>query len=184
MNQLADRSDAAHPVHHSAPMATGYDRQEIEQLAAMVAEKLGFLPGDDLDGAVSKLGGKFTYLDTEEYFFRGGTARIVVDGPKDFTISLHRSGGIFNNRFATAHELGHYILHSQLGKIPIKATHSEGSVAPEEWEATVFAAAFLMPGPKFREMAVERKLSTYDLSAYFMVSLEAVTRWKSMLGVA
>jgi len=184
MNQPADLPAVPQQPRHAAPKATGYDQQEIEQLAAMVAEKLGFSPGDDLDEAVNKLGGKFTYLDTEEYFFRGGTARIVVDGPKDFTISLHRSGGIFNNRFATAHELGHYILHSQLGKIPIKATHSEGSLAPEEWEATVFAAAFLMPAPKFREMAMGRKLSTYDLSAYFMVSLEAVTRWKSMLGVA
>lgn len=58
-----------------------------------------------------------------------------------------------------------------LGKIPLKAIHSEDSVAPEEWESTVFAAALLIPRNKFREMAEDYKLSIYALSAHFLVSL-------------
>ena len=175
-------ADGKASAPHNAPKPTGYKQSEIEQIASLVAKAVGFLPGNDLTPLVEKLGGQFRYLDTEEYFFKGGTARIVIDSPGKFVISLHKLGGLFNNRFAIAHELGHYFLHSKMGQIPITATHSEKSVSPEEWEATVFAAALLMPRSEVKRLS-NQHLSDYDLSATFSVSPEAVSHWKKMIGV-
>jgi hypothetical protein len=166
-------------VKHVAPRATGYTLEEIEQLASSIAARLGYEPGNDIAPVIKRLGGEFRYLDTEDYFFRADCERLVVDGPGRFTISLHKLGGLFNNRFAIAHELGHYFLHSEMGKIAIHANNSAERSA-EEWEATVFAAAFLMPRARMT-LLNERKLSVYDLSACFLVSPEAVTRWRRMI---
>ena len=164
---------------HSAPKPTGYNQLQIEELAASIAEKLEFSPGGELAPVVERLGGNFKYLDTEAYFFEGGTARIVVDGPGRFVISLHKLGGLFDNRFAIAHELGHYFLHSEMGRRPITAGHAEGAVSREEWEASVFAAAFLMPRSHVESLG--RKYSTYDMSAYFLVSVESLESWKKLI---
>lgn len=170
------------PLKHSAPKPTGYDADEIGEIAGLVAHRINFSPGDDLTPLVEKLGGECKYLDTEEYYFKGGNARIVVDAPSRFTIYLHKLGGLFSNRFAIAHELGHYFLHSKMGQTPITATHSEKTVSPEEWEATVFAAALLMPKTEVKRLS-KRGLTDFDLSAKFSVSPEAVAHWKKMLEI-
>src|SRR5262245_22369686 len=87
-----------HPEKYSAPAATGYSLDQIEQFAAGIAAKLGYTPGDDVAPLVKRLGGEFRYLDTEDYFFRDDCERLIVDGPGPFTISLHKLGGLFNNR--------------------------------------------------------------------------------------
>ena len=164
---------------YSTPKATGYTQSQIEELAASIAGKLGFEPGGELKPVVERLGGNFKYLDTEAYFGEGGTARIVIDGPRNFVISLYKLGGLFDNRFAIAHELGHYFLHSEMGKRPITAGHAEGAVSREEWEASVFAAAFLMPRSQVHSLSA--RYTDYDLSAYFSVSIEAVEGWKKLI---
>ena len=177
-NEIPSTAFATHRKY-AEPVATGYSLDEIAQLAESIGEQLGYKPGEEIEPVVERLGGAFRYLDTDEYFFQDGCERLIVDGPGKFTISLHKLGGLFNNRFAIAHELGHYFLHSEMGKTPLHATN-DGSVTAEEWEATVFAAAFLMPRQRVIALR-DRALSIYDLSASFLVSPEAVTRWCRML---
>jgi hypothetical protein len=165
--------------NYPAPKPTGYNQSEIEKIAGFVGQALGFSSGGELSPLVTKLGGQIQFLDTEAYLFSGNMARIVISGPRDFIIFLHKLGGLFHNRFAIAHELGHYFLHSNMGETKITATHNESSVLPAEWEATVFAAALLMPRSEVKRL--EKSLSDYDLSAKFSVSLEAVSNWKKLL---
>lgn len=146
-------------------------KAEIEQIAEMVRNSLGYKPGNDLEPFIKQLGGKVEYLDFHAWL-DDACDTIEAYGEGDFTIWLSRVGGLLRNRFSIAHELGHYILHSRVGKIPMRATRSLISERVE-WEANWFAAAFLMPKHLFKERW-EKSSCIEDLASYFLVSPSAV----------
>lgn len=64
------------PAHSATPAQTparptllAITSRRSNKLTALVAEKLTYCPGEDMDNIVTKLGGKFTYLDTEDISF-------------------------------------------------------------------------------------------------------------------
>lgn len=80
------------------------------------------------------------------------------------------------DRMTIAHELAHFLLHRgvRLGL----ARRAEGESIPRymdpEWQATVFAAEFLMPAEEIRHMSVSDITSTYGVSrqaAAFQLSM-------------
>ncbi|MCB1087911.1 MAG: ImmA/IrrE family metallo-endopeptidase, partial [Verrucomicrobiae bacterium] len=152
-----------------APQATGWTKQSIDDFAAKVAEELDYQPGTSLKPLIEKIGGKIVLGPVPD---TGTTGYIEVKGPAQFTIALSPLPGDYRNRFTIAHELGHYILHSKIGAVPLFATRQAGSRA--EWEANWFAAAFLMPANAFVDAWRESNGSIGRLINRFNVSGGAV----------
>ena len=143
----------------------------MQDFAAQVAENVGYKSGGDLVSIVNKLGGTINYEDWES---ARETGSMEVRGPQDFVINLSPLSGGTRARFTIAHELGHYILHSNLGARPLKICRDgEGRL---EWEANWFAAGFLMPAREMREKMAEG-LGDAELAVHFDVS-EAAAKFR------
>ncbi|MDB6154018.1 MAG: hypothetical protein JWL90_2471 [Chthoniobacteraceae bacterium] len=162
-------------LKYQEPHPTGWSKKQVQTFAADAAKQLGYAPGGDLEKLVQKLGGQVTVGDIAS---ARETGSITVDGPKQFTISLSPYSGDRRSRFTIAHELGHYILHSKAGAIPLSVAR-DGS-GPVEWEANWFAAGFLMP-----EQELQDKMAAgwgdAELAQHFHVSQAAVQIRKQSL---
>ncbi|MBF0383969.1 MAG: ImmA/IrrE family metallo-endopeptidase, partial [Magnetococcales bacterium] len=158
-------------------VATGYSKPAIQQYAAEFAEQLEFEPGDSLEELIKALGGTIKYQGVEDWD-RNEHGSIVVDPEQSsFTVWLADFTGPLRDRFTLAHELGHYILHSKLGKVSLmRHRHGLDKHDRMEREADWFAAAFLMPGPAFRK-AMQEDSSVRALAAQFHVS-RATAQWR------
>jgi hypothetical protein len=154
-----------------------WTKVQVQTFAAEVAQNLGYTRGGDLTPIVEALGGRIEVADWETV---GDTGSISVFGEGNFTISLSPLSGKTRDRFTIAHELGHYILHSKLGKTPIKVRR-DGSDRVE-WEANWFAAGFLMPEEEFTSKWAEWK-SPARLAVHFDVSEAAVEVRRRALGL-
>jgi hypothetical protein len=163
-----------------APKPLNASKSAIEDFAVVAARHVGFFPGERIDPIVTNLGGQLVYQEMDDWL-ESESGSIVVRGVRDFTIYLSEFTGPLRDRFTIAHELGHYFLHSEMGKNPIRVARN-GSTRVE-WEANWFAASFLMPADVFRE-AAKRSTSSQYLAARFLVSVSAAEVRKKSLGIA
>lgn len=78
-------------------------------------------------------------------------------------------------RFTIAHELAHFILHSQDGReFEDKALFRNDESNPMEWSANRFAGELLMPEDEFRNFSKTTSNRVEDLADHFKVSALAV----------
>jgi Zn-dependent peptidase ImmA (M78 family) len=152
---------------------------QVDQYAAEAAKLLGFKPGDDVFALVENLGGRVHF--TNLFDSSGDADTIFVHGQGDFDILLSSASSPFRDRFTVAHELGHYLLHSQQGAMPLVAARTGTNRA--EWEANWFAAGFLMPEQEFRT-AHSADSRAFKLAGVFAVSEAAVEVRKKVLELA
>ncbi|EMO87426.1 ImmA/IrrE family metallo-endopeptidase [Leptospira noguchii] len=117
---------------------------------------------------VNKISGKIVYQPLDELFISG---TLVVKNSEP-TIFVNSYEPYQRRRFTLAHELGHYILHSNFGSKDITINRS-GESERIEWEANWFAAGFLMPRDKFIE-EYRKNPDTFYLSSQFKVSISAI----------
>jgi len=164
-------------IEYNSPSPVGGSYKEIEKLGELVADKFGYKPGDDLYPILEKLGGRYHYINSWEFY---DNESVFVHGPEDFDIYLSNYTSPLRDRFTIVHEFSHYILHSIFGEIPIVAKRN-GSDRVEK-EANWFAAGFLMPEKKIREMN-KTKNSILDIAAKLQVSVRAVEVRLSVLGI-
>lgn len=154
-----------------------WGREAVQSFASKLAEELAYTPGGDIEAVVRSLGGRITKTDWQS---TNHTGSIRVRGASDFDIFLSPMAGVGRNRFTIAHELGHYILHSQAGKKPIFIRRDGAGLV--EWEANWFAAGFLMPEAAFRAKVKER-WGNAELAEHFGVSKAAVEIRRQALGL-
>lgn len=155
---------------------SGITKIGIDDYAWKVAESLKLKPGGDLFKVIRDLGGRIHYQSP--FSGVGDEDTVFVHGEGDFDIVLSELMSSRRNRFTAAHELGHYVLHSKVGKIPLKAARR--GTGRSEWEANWFAAGLLMPKPQFLEQW-EKGQTLPLLADYFLVSLPAAeVRAKSL----
>ncbi|HEX8372479.1 MAG TPA: ImmA/IrrE family metallo-endopeptidase [Chthoniobacterales bacterium] len=154
------------PFQEATPC--NWSRADVQRFASKAAKELGFSPGDNIEQLIERLGGRVTKSDWKS---AAETGSLTVRGPRDFSISLSPMSGDRRSRFTIAHELGHYILHSDAGKKPL-FIRRDGS-GPVEWEANWFAAGFLMP-QEFFQTKVAEGFGNAELAEHFGVSKEAV----------
>jgi Zn-dependent peptidase ImmA (M78 family) len=152
-------------------------KDKVEAYAESVAELAGFPNDCDLEQLVNRFGGRIEYRDLES--LTGENGSVYVHGKREFEILLPNYTGPYRDRFTIAHELGHYFLHSEQGRIPIVAFR-KGSTRIE-WEANWFAAALLMPKTRFAEVYVETQ-DIFEIASRFQVSTEAATVRQHALG--
>jgi hypothetical protein len=162
------------------PQPTNWRKDAIDQFAAQLAEKWGLEPGADIRPLVERLGGTIKFQDPMDWL-ETESGSIQVRGPKDFTIFVSNFTSVTRDRFTIAHELGHFVLHSQGGKTPIKLPRSGSNRL--EWEANWFAAGLLMPAARFKAAYLENS-SAVVLAAKFDVSIKAAEVRKDSLGLS
>lgn len=157
----------------------GWSKPTVEEFASMLAEKVQFEPGGNIENVVQKLGGEIIYQHSNEWF-DSENGSIEIHAPKRFRIHLSNFTSHLRDRFTIAHELGHYVIHSQFGKIPAKiARHGSNRI---EWEANWFAAGFLMPEASFKKAWRSQK-NIFEVAAQFNVSLQAAEVRRQSLGL-
>jgi len=104
---------------------------------------------------------------------------IIIHGEDNFDVLLQEYTSPLQDKFNLAHELGHYILHSDLGKEEKKWSLRDGS-GSLEWEANWFASGFLIPTHKIKELSKKEELTIDLLKRRFVVSEEdAMIRLKT-----
>lgn len=158
------------------PTPTGLSRSQIEELAVLFANGTNFIPCEtDIREYIQKIGGTIVY-DTNNTKLDSNGGSIDVDGPTNFTITLSKDTSPKRDIFTLAHELGHFVLHSRLGQIPIRA-HRSGDLTLLEKEANSFAASFLMPKELFSKEFAKLNGNISELASKFNVSIMAAT-WR------
>ncbi|NBU84160.1 MAG: ImmA/IrrE family metallo-endopeptidase [Sphingomonadaceae bacterium] len=153
------------------PVPTNWSEEQIGGVAEEVARKLGYKPGSDITAFVKReLGGT---VDVDDWREPAPTGEIQVRGPGDFTIWLSPYTAPARDTFTIAHELGHYFLHSKIGKRPIEVKREGNNRL--EWEANCFAAAFLLPAEEFTQAWGKYNGNIGIVAAKFGVSTSVVS---------
>ncbi|TGL28156.1 ImmA/IrrE family metallo-endopeptidase [Leptospira koniambonensis] len=164
---------------YSAATPSILTQKQIFLLAEKKGQELGLVAGGEIEPIIKNLGGKIHYVSVQKWL-ETQDGSICVNGPNDFFIFLSNFSSPLRNRFTLAHELGHYFLHSDEGRIRIQAAR-RGSTKTE-WQANWFAAAFLMPQEEFLNTLKRYNNDLDFVAAHFLVSRKAVdVRYDSLL---
>lgn len=152
---------------------TGKSREEIEQIAKDFAKKYDFNPEEKRshDLASQLLTHSIEVMDYDKVDDPVLSGHIDVRGKGDFTISLSPFTSETRDNFTVAHELGHYVLHSEYGTHPCLIPRKGSSSL--ETEANHFAAGLLMPERRFKQLWNECNKDLGLIAASFQVSREA-----------
>ncbi len=157
------------------PQPCGKSPRWIISAAHMLATQMEFERGGDIVGLVTRLGGTVTVVEPHE--IEGGVACITVPGNgKSFEIKVAKHTFPLQRRYAIAHDLAHYVLHSAFGDRSICACASPLNAAGEliEYEAHLFASALLMPEDEMKTLPFP---ITSEVAAHFQVPLHVAGGW-------
>ncbi len=153
------------------------------EVARQLLERFGEHLPTDVEAIVKALGITIRAQELEDSV---SGMLVIKDGRT--TIGVNENHHPNRQRFTLAHELGHFLLHSNTSSIFIDAsiiffrdgTSSDGSKA-QEIEANAFAAELLMPEKQLREFINNQPLDAFDegavrrLATQFGVSAQALT---------
>lgn len=129
----------------------------------------------DLDILLHKLGGKVDFaLDSES---------LHVRETRDFTIFIPAFTSSRRDRFTTAHELGHYVLHYLYPEHSSPMSFARGGRDRAETEANIFASALLMPSEAFKQAFTRYDGEEWKLAVHFDVSPAAADVRAQVLGL-
>ena len=141
----------------------------VKQYADVAREHYDYKPGNDLIDVFKKE--NFIIEFIKEYSKIDG--EIIIDPNNNFRkLTISTFGGMNRFRFTLAHELGHFIIHSQWGNNPYESFRDENKNINEKI-ANMFAAYFLMPEKEVRKL-VEKKYPIEYIANYFGVSVLAM----------
>lgn len=146
-------------------------KEEIFLIAETLAKESNFLVGDRIEALISRLGGTISYHVPES-----DIALSLEIKDYSFNISIPYYLGLERSRFSLAHELGHYVLHSN-DTNKFKPYCEE----PIIWEANWFASAFLMPKEDFSLYCKEYNGDVNRLAIRYLVRPQQVEIRKKQL---
>ena len=163
------------------PAPSHVSMARVQEYASDLSRRLEVAALDRLDGLVSSLGGRLHFCGWD---WSAPSGTIYVHKPGDFDIVVGDPAASARERFTIAHELGHYFVHSSMGKKPIIAPRaSVGGGGRLEWEANWFAAGFLMPPDEFKRAFAECRRDLETVAAKFFVSTKAAEVRAQVLGL-
>lgn len=146
------------------------------------------VPIKDIQEVVEKLGGSLKFDDSLGY---GRDGKIEKDGDSFVIIaSPYQTEERLN--FTIAHEIGHlflhmgYRVHKELWNKQDNCNYYRGGSSEKEYQANEFAAAFLMPENKYKEImdkhTTGKIVHTGEIAREFNVSPIAATNRGKWLG--
>lgn len=163
-----------------------YSRRSIQTIAERIAAALNYSEAADIKTVVQRIGGKVKTVDfwNEE---NEGDGSLVVASNGLFEIKIPAHTNADRDNFTIAHELGHYFLHYQIAGVATRShnvfqANRYGS-GRKEWEANWFAAAFLMPENRFREVFGKYGPNFTKIAQHFKVSESAARVRAKALGL-
>ena len=160
--------------------AKNISRKKVESVAERVIDLTGFIPGEmGIEHVVNFFEGNIHYKDLSQEQADSGS--MTVRGFQNFDICISDTSSELRDNFTIAHEIGHYILHSDLGDRPGLFTRYGSNRL--EWEANWFAAALLMPKKELKKIAKEVDSSNIKLAAHFNVSEMAIEVRREVLSI-
>jgi Zn-dependent peptidase ImmA (M78 family) len=129
----------------------------------------------DVDEIARKLG-----IDVKYHSFSDSISGLFSHTGDRRTIAVNDGHNSHRQRFSIAHEIGHYLLHSEeslhydTGKLEEIYFRADNVVDYSETEANRFAAELLMPAELVRRCVEEGIRSVEELASRFDVSPEAM----------
>lgn len=161
-------------------------RKSIQDIAEEIAGAVKYKEGADLRSVVERIGGKIKVVDVWNEM-NEGSGSLVAHGLGNFEITIPAHTNHVRDNFTIAHELGHYVIHYLLAG---RAQQGEGTYqvnrygsGRDEWEANWFAAAFLMPERRYRELFSEYQGDFAKISKRLGVSIAAAKVRAQALGL-
>jgi Zn-dependent peptidase ImmA (M78 family) len=168
-------------------------RKKIQEFAEKMHDDFELRIPVDAKTVAKSLGGRI--IETKTDLPEEIDAKIDKEG-KAFKITINANRPNTRNNFTIAHELGHLFLHmgymfnperwENVNKYTDSAYYRFGH-GEEELEANEFAAAFLMPGKKYRDVVIKftkKGLCQIDeVAKHFDVSVEAALNRGRWLGI-
>jgi Zn-dependent peptidase ImmA (M78 family) len=113
-----------------------------------------------------------------------GEGSVYVHALCDLDVVLPTVTSQRRDQFTVAHELGHYFLHSDQGRVPIVAYRLPARERGRtEWEANWFAAGLLMPAQAFREALLQHGKHIPAVADCLNVSVQAAQVRAQVLGL-
>lgn len=127
----------------------------------------------DLDGVANALGIK---VYTDDLGTISGILRKdkKLGGDSGYVILVNKNHPLNRQRFTVAHEIGHFILHRDMGDEIRDDEFYRALPGPLETEANAFAADLLMPWNLIRRGQDAGHSSLYDLARHLGVSQQAL----------
>ena len=166
-------------------------RTQINALAEDIIKLFDIpMPIEDMSAVVEVLGGKLQEDIAIGSFSDGKIEREENDGK--FSIKIPYGQSKSRKNFTVAHELGHLFLHmgylidEELWEKSKKVIFHRKGNSEIELQANEFAAAFLMPRKKYKEILDKYSEGDYVLISkvadYFNVSIDAASYRGKWLG--
>lgn len=167
---------------------------EIRRLINVMAEEVINLYGIqipiiNIEEVVQKMGGSVVDNSSIGEFSDG---KIRKTGEDSFTIEVSPFQTEERKNFTIAHELGHLFLHmgfqtnEQKWQKQDNVSYYRNGNSELEYQSNEFAAAFLMPRVKYKEIMEQNTegdfVNTAEVAKYFRVSIDAAANRGKWLG--
>ncbi len=167
---------------------------EIRRLINVMAEEVINLYGIqipiiNIEEVVQKMGGSVVDNSSIGEFSDG---KIRKTGEGSFTIEVSPFQTEERKNFTIAHELGHLFLHmgfqtnEQKWQKQDNVSYYRNGNSELEYQSNEFAAAFLMPRVKYKEIMEQNTegdfVNTAEVAKYFRVSIDAAANRGKWLG--
>lgn len=168
--------------------------REVRKLINVMAEEVITLYGIQIPivsigTAAGKMGGSVVGNFLMNEFSDG---RIRKTGDDSFTIEVSPFQTDERKNFTIAHELGHLFLHmgfqtnEQKWQKQDNVSYYRNGNSELEYQSNEFAAAFLMPRVKYKEIMEQNTegdfVNTAEVAKYFRVSIDAAANRGKWLG--
>lgn len=168
--------------------------REIRRLINVMAEEVINLYGIqipiiNIEEVVQKMGGSVADNSSIGEFSDG---KIRKTGEDSFTIEVSPFQTEERKNFTIAHELGHLFLHmgfqtnEQKWQKQDNVSYYRNGNSELEYQSNEFAAAFLMPRVKYKEIMEQNTegdfVNTAEVAKYFRVSIDAAANRGKWLG--
>ncbi|MCL2357630.1 MAG: ImmA/IrrE family metallo-endopeptidase [Defluviitaleaceae bacterium] len=169
---------------------TNERRQAINDFAGKIRELFAVATDEPIGkfgDIVARLGGRIEET-SKDYLYE----QVVKKSSESFTIYLDKTGAYSSEqqRFTTAHELGHLLIHMGYGtknwdSVNIGDNYNKvlGIYSIVEEEADEFAAAFLMPEEGFIKVAKESSNDIEEIAKHFNVAVIDAKKRGRCLGI-
>jgi Zn-dependent peptidase ImmA (M78 family) len=155
------------------PMSAGnYDLSDVYNHGEKIASDIDMSRNFDLYQLIQCNGGTIHHIDLASFKMHNDIFEnsIYVHDEKKFDIILPLYAPLVEIRYTIAHELAHYILHSQPAKCYARRNGGEMIEKEADW----FTLGFLMPSNLFDPVCDKYNNDPYELSIAFLVPINVV----------
>lgn len=150
----------------------GLSKESIFKVAEFAAKRVGYTRSKSNFDFIKSIGGKIRQIGTHDWLEDPKLLHVSNNG---FEIYIPEHTGPLTDRAVVGQALGHYIIHSKMGRDKIKISRRYNNISDRfEWEAAWFSMAFLINKTEFMKWVRISKKDCSALAGLFMVPQELI----------